>query len=216
MPPKCTTNNSLQAAGLLPARQDPSPVVSAFTSFTHHRTSVQPQSMSEFINRPHPETPTRTPTVDPEEQNPDPDNTTVMPGGGPPDDDDLWGADSDNEDEDNDNDDLLPQDRVMSPALTMDTTLPNSLSLYNIPKLADDGLNWITYKERALTVIRARGLMRYLDGRVKEPAAYKTNAAGESLMLRTWMGLLQMVQKRTVLRKGCLPQVVPPSDKKGF
>jgi len=69
----------------------------------------------------------------------------------------------------------------MSPASTMDTTLPNSSSLYNIPKLADDGSNWITYKERALTVIRARGLMQYLDGRAKEPAAYKTNAARESL-----------------------------------
>ncbi|KAG1761606.1 hypothetical protein EDD22DRAFT_847644 [Suillus occidentalis] len=35
-------------------------------------------------------------------------------------------------------------------------------------------------------------------------------------MLRTWMGLLPMVQKRTVLRKGYLRQGVPPSDKKGF
>ncbi|KAJ8587806.1 hypothetical protein M405DRAFT_769916, partial [Rhizopogon salebrosus TDB-379] len=33
----------------------------------------------------------------------------------------------------------------MSPATTMDTTLPSSNSaLFNIPKLADDSLNWIT------------------------------------------------------------------------
>jgi len=33
----------------------------------------------------------------------------------------------------------------MSPATIMDTTLPSTNSaLFNIPKLADDGLNWIT------------------------------------------------------------------------
>jgi hypothetical protein len=112
MPPKRTTNNSLQAAGLSSARQEPSPVVSAFTSFTHRRTSAQPQSISEFVNRPHPETPTRTPTLEPEEQNPEPDNATILPGGGPPDDDDPWGAGPENEVEDNNDDDLHPQDRV--------------------------------------------------------------------------------------------------------
>ncbi|KIJ08517.1 hypothetical protein PAXINDRAFT_18356 [Paxillus involutus ATCC 200175] len=36
----------------------------------------------------------------------------------------------------------------------MDTTLPSSNSaLFNIPKLAEDGTNWITYKERMLTAI---------------------------------------------------------------
>ncbi|KIJ07081.1 hypothetical protein PAXINDRAFT_140222, partial [Paxillus involutus ATCC 200175] len=61
----------------------------------------------------------------------------------------------------------------MSPASTMDTTLPSSNSaLFNIPKLAEDGTNWITYKERMLTAIGARGLMRYADGRAKKPVPF--------------------------------------------
>jgi hypothetical protein len=61
----------------------------------------------------------------------------------------------------------------MSPALTMDTMLPSSNStLFNIPKLADDGLNWITYKGRMLTALGARGLMRYTDGRKTKPIPF--------------------------------------------
>ncbi len=61
----------------------------------------------------------------------------------------------------------------MSPASTTDTTLPGTNSaLFNIPKLADDGLNWITYKERMLTAIGARGLMRYTDGRKVKPVPF--------------------------------------------
>jgi hypothetical protein len=69
----------------------------------------------------------------------------------------------------------------MSPATTMDMTLPGTSSLYNIPQLADDGSNWITYKERAQTVIRARGLMRYLDGRAKEPIPFEIDSSGKSI-----------------------------------
>jgi gag-polypeptide of LTR copia-type len=69
----------------------------------------------------------------------------------------------------------------MSPATTMDTTLPSSSSLYHIPQLSDDGTNWITYKERAQTVIRARGLMRYLDGRTKEPVPFEIDSQGQAL-----------------------------------
>ena len=58
--------------------------------------------------------------------------------------------------------------------------LPSTSSvLYSIPKLAEDGSNWITYKERMLTAIGGRGLMRYVDGRAKTPAPFaldpKTN-----------------------------------------
>jgi hypothetical protein len=116
MPPKRTTQNSLQAAGLASAHQNPSPVVTAFTSFTQRRANTHgpAQSISELVNRPHPETPSRTPTMGPPEvQNPDPDNATVLPGGGPPDDDDdddPWG--DPNNDADDDEDNLNPQDRV--------------------------------------------------------------------------------------------------------
>jgi len=62
----------------------------------------------------------------------------------------------------------------MGPAPTsLDNMLPtSSSSLFNIPKLAEDGSNWITYKERMLTAIGARGLMRYIDGRVKQPIPF--------------------------------------------
>jgi hypothetical protein len=61
----------------------------------------------------------------------------------------------------------------MSPASIMESTLPGTnSSLFNIPKLAEDGSNWITYKERTLTAIGARGLMRYTDGRICEPIPF--------------------------------------------
>jgi hypothetical protein len=47
-------------------------------------------SISEIINCPHPETPSRTPTIEHPEV-PDPDNATIGPGGGLPDDDDEEG-----------------------------------------------------------------------------------------------------------------------------
>jgi hypothetical protein len=44
----------------------------------------------------------------------------------------------------------------MSPDPAMDTALPSTNSnLFNIPKLAEDGTNLITYKEHMLTVIGA-------------------------------------------------------------
>jgi hypothetical protein len=60
MPPKSrTTQNSLLAAGLAPAREDPSPIVSTFARFTQHRASTHgtAHSISELVERPHPETP---------------------------------------------------------------------------------------------------------------------------------------------------------------
>ncbi|OJA07736.1 hypothetical protein AZE42_08442 [Rhizopogon vesiculosus] len=64
----------------------------------------------------------------------------------------------------------------------MDTTLPSSNSaLFNIPKLADDGLNWITYKERMLTAIGARGLMRYTDGRKIKPIPFAVDPTTNKL-----------------------------------
>lgn len=59
----------------------------------------------------------------------------------------------------------------------MDTALPSTNStLFNVPKLAEDGTNWITYKERTLTAIGARGLMRYADGRARKPVPYAIDA----------------------------------------
>ncbi|OJA08575.1 hypothetical protein AZE42_11504 [Rhizopogon vesiculosus] len=62
----------------------------------------------------------------------------------------------------------------MSPAApTMDTMLPSTGSaLFNIPQLTEDGMKWITYKERILTMIGARGLMHYIDGCTMKPVPY--------------------------------------------
>lgn len=55
----------------------------------------------------------------------------------------------------------------------MDSMLPSTNSaLFNIPKLAEDGSNWITYKERMLTALGARGLMCYTDGQAVKPIPF--------------------------------------------
>ncbi|KAG1855654.1 hypothetical protein DFJ58DRAFT_659847 [Suillus subalutaceus] len=65
----------------------------------------------------------------------------------------------------------------MSPAMATGIALPStSSSLFNIPKLAEDGSNWITYKERTLTVIGAQGLMHYVNGHADKPKAFTINA----------------------------------------
>jgi hypothetical protein len=38
-------------------------------------------------------------------------------------------------------------------------------TLYNVPQLAEDRGNWITYKEHITTAVNARGLRRYIEGR---------------------------------------------------
>ncbi|PIL25828.1 transcription factor [Ganoderma sinense ZZ0214-1] len=45
----------------------------------------------------------------------------------------------------------------------------NNSALYTVPKLAADGSNWLTYKERTLTVMGTRGLMRHLNGTARHP-----------------------------------------------
>jgi hypothetical protein len=53
----------------------------------------------------------------------------------------------------------------MSPAATMDNSMPSSSSsLFNIPQLAEDGSNWVTYKHRMTIALGARGLGEYVDG----------------------------------------------------
>lgn len=46
--------------------------------------------------------------------------------------------------------------------MSLSHSTPNAPNLFNVPKLAQDGSNWITYKERMHTVLGARGLMRHL------------------------------------------------------
>ena len=50
----------------------------------------------------------------------------------------------------------------------MNTTTPiTGYNFFNVPQLAEDGLNWIIYKGRLLTAVNARGStmgVRYLSG----------------------------------------------------
>jgi hypothetical protein len=41
--------------------------------------------------------------------------------------------------------------------------------LYNVPKLLNNGTNWITYHERAMTAVGSHGLKWHLEGHVKKP-----------------------------------------------
>ncbi|PIL31778.1 transcription factor [Ganoderma sinense ZZ0214-1] len=69
--------------------------------------------------------------------------------------------------------DVVILDKVMSPAHAAAmslTSLPvNNTALYSVPKLAADGSNWITYKERILTCMGTRGLMRHLNSTAHHP-----------------------------------------------
>ncbi|KAJ8582899.1 hypothetical protein M405DRAFT_776031, partial [Rhizopogon salebrosus TDB-379] len=70
----------------------------------------------------------------------------------------------------------------MSPAsTTMDNMLPSTNALFNVPQLAEDGSNWITYKERALTALGARGLMHYTDGCAVKPIPFMVDSAGNAM-----------------------------------
>ncbi|KAJ8582924.1 hypothetical protein M405DRAFT_776001, partial [Rhizopogon salebrosus TDB-379] len=67
----------------------------------------------------------------------------------------------------------------MSPAAPMDYSMPSSSSsLFNIPQLAEDGSNWVTYKHRMTIALNAHGLGEYVDGTVLIPTRYVADSAG--------------------------------------
>jgi hypothetical protein len=111
MAPTRTAQNSLCNAGLVSTRQDPTPIVNTFTSFSQHHASISgpAQSISKLMNCRHPETPMRTPSglgLDDEDPGDEDDDT---PGRNPPDDE---GGDLDDEPDHNEDDGLNAQDRV--------------------------------------------------------------------------------------------------------
>ena len=44
-----------------------------------------------------------------------------------------------------------------------------SIKVVNLPKLKDNGSNWITYKERVLNTLTSKGLLRHITGTAKVP-----------------------------------------------
>src|SRR5271170_875394 len=68
----------------------------------------------------------------------------------------------------------------MSPASTMtDERLTNSLS---IPKLLDDGSNWVKYHIKAKTAMRAQSLELHIDRTARRPAPYAMDAQGTPML----------------------------------
>jgi hypothetical protein len=53
----------------------------------------------------------------------------------------------------------------MSLAAPMDNSMPSSSSsLFNIPQLAEDGSNWVTYKHLMMIALGTCRLREYVDG----------------------------------------------------
>jgi hypothetical protein len=57
----------------------------------------------------------------------------------------------------------------MGPA-DISTSENMTIKVIQLPKLAPDGENWLTYHERVLNAATARGLRRYLVGTVLKPS----------------------------------------------
>lgn len=59
----------------------------------------------------------------------------------------------------------------MSPEAISDMSISTS-STISIPKLADDGSNWMDYESKAQNAMGSKGLIRYIDDSVVEPKMY--------------------------------------------
>ncbi|EED84360.1 predicted protein [Postia placenta Mad-698-R] len=65
---------------------------------------------------------------------------------------------------------LLTEAQVVSPASFYEFQLnPSESTTSRIPKLIEDGSNWILYKEQFRAAVYAKGLVRFLEGRDKAP-----------------------------------------------
>ena len=45
----------------------------------------------------------------------------------------------------------------------------SSVKVINLPRLAEDGSNWVTFKERILNNLTSKGLMRHIRGTARQP-----------------------------------------------
>ncbi|EED82850.1 predicted protein [Postia placenta Mad-698-R] len=60
--------------------------------------------------------------------------------------------------------------QVMSPADTYEITLgSNESPVSRLPKLAEDGSNWVLFKAQFKATVSSKGLLRFLEGRDKIP-----------------------------------------------
>ena len=54
--------------------------------------------------------------------------------------------------------------------MSSDTSSSNT-SKYTLPKLASDGSNWVTYRDRMVTILAAKALMPHIRGQARMPPA---------------------------------------------
>src|ERR1700759_888801 len=70
----------------------------------------------------------------------------------------------------------------MVPGGSSDATLPTSnFAFYQVPKLKDDGTNWVTYRTRLETAIGSKGLKRHLLGQARKPKPLEVDEDGTPL-----------------------------------
>jgi hypothetical protein len=70
----------------------------------------------------------------------------------------------------------------MSPAIdSMHST--STTTLYNVLQLAEDGGNWITYKERITMAVNTRGFRCYIEGHAVCPAPLAMSVASPPVPL---------------------------------
>jgi hypothetical protein len=67
----------------------------------------------------------------------------------------------------------------MSPASETNMSSSSSVKILNLPKLRDDGSNWITYKERIMNTLTHKGLRRHVIGNAKKPVVPVLREDGE-------------------------------------
>jgi hypothetical protein len=68
----------------------------------------------------------------------------------------------------------------------MDNSMPSSSSsLFNIPQLAEDGSNWVTYKHCMTIVLGAHGLGEYVDGTAVRPILITTATSRSGIIAMT-------------------------------
>lgn len=68
----------------------------------------------------------------------------------------------------------MSPDTITNGSFSTGTTL-------TIPKLADDGSNWVEFESKARNAMGSKGLIRYIDGTMIEPKTHRI-VAGVSVM----------------------------------
>jgi hypothetical protein len=59
----------------------------------------------------------------------------------------------------------------MGPVVTLD--LSKGASVVSVPRLRDDGANWVHYENMVQTVLGAKGLTRHIVGTSRKPVPFK-------------------------------------------